>query len=657
VTGGARSYLVSYTCRPGSGTDAALISPTGIARTIHLSDGALRTIVWAGSLYLLVSEDARMASYLDENGERVGQPFEIAPEGFSATYVVAEAGRVVALLSRTPDGSYDPASGLWMTTIVDGRVSEAVPLEGWNVGPSSGPSFDGERLLVRYMVGGVFDRARIYALDGRIVRPDFELPLSAERDIADIVWQGQFYIVRYAGYTPQDQPVMIRLDRDGNPLERSPRPTVYGEWARSGDGFFAVRADGESFGSEGRRLHGTLLDSAGAPATSHTAPESPLAFCRLRQDGAVHVWDGKELVTAWREQSESPTGQVIRIAGTSRGGADVSIPLRESSNSGIASIASGGELNLVVWLDAERSVDPQRVLAARFSPREGLLDPEPIELSTSAWFAERPQVAWDGEQFIVVWGEGDLYGGEQVRLVASRVTTEGVVLDSEPVSLGDGTRSQMRPAVARSGEFVTIAWEEADAGIARAQVSFLHRDVKVRKLATRSGMVAFPPVNVASALPGGGGDPSAPSIACDERGCLALYLEGGTPIANVRSAFIDATLLALGGSIETSNKLGEQAESPVVIWDGRAFAASWTRKSENDYDVVMRRFEPDGLPVGTGEVSVAHSIEFERKPSLATRGDGKLVVLYERTAPEPAFGGTVQIFLRQEFQRLRASRR
>ncbi|MFA6958104.1 MAG: hypothetical protein WC538_19725 [Thermoanaerobaculia bacterium] len=657
VTGGTRSYLVSYSCGRGGGTDAALVGPNGIERTVHLSGGTINWIVWTGALYLLVSEDGRMASYLDESGDRVGLPFEVAPAGFYVTYVVAEAGHVVALLGNTPADTYDPTAALWMTTIVDGRVSEAIPLEGWNVGGSGQPSFDGERLLVRYMVGGVFDRARIYALDGRIIRPDFELPLSAERNIADITWQGEFYIARYTTNTSLDQSVILRLDRDGNPLDQSPTPTAGGVWGRSRGGFFAVLSTGDTLSAEGRRLYGTLLDLRGSPVQNLSAQGSPLAFCRLRQDNAAQAWDGRELITAWREQAESPTGYVLRIAGTFRGAADVSIPLRESTNSGIPSIASIAGMAMVVWLDAARSVDPQRVLAARFSPREGLLDPEPLVLSTRAWFAERPQVVWDGAQFVVVWGEGDLYGGEQVRMVASRVTAEGVVLDPEPVQLGDGRRSQIRPAIARSGEFVTIAWEEADALIVRAQVNFLHRDVKVRRLDTGLGMVAYPSVNVASAMPDGNSDPSAGSVACAERGCLVLYLEGGIPIANVRAAFIDVTLLTTGGSVETTTDLGGNSQSPVVIWNGREFAGSWSRRNGDDYDVIMHRFEPDGRPAETGEVPVAHSPEAETNPSLSTRGDGSVTVVYERTAVEPEFGGAVQIFLRQEFQRLRPSRR
>ena len=657
VTGGARSYLVSKPCGPDGGTDAALVSPTGSVRKIHLSDGALHAVVWTGSLYLLVADDRRMASYLDENGEPVGQPFELAPSGFITTHVVAEAGRVVALLAPTPDGSYDPTSGLWITTIVDGHVTEAIPLEGWDVGPDGAPSFDGERLLLRYMVAGVFDRARIYGLDGRIIRDDFELPLSAERNIADIVWQGEFHIVRYARYTSHDQTLMTRLDREGNPIDQSPIPTVYGQWARSGEGFLAVTTQPDQTGVIRRGLYGTLLDLGGSPVARGSAPQSPLAFCRLRQDSAVRAWNGHEFMTAWREQTDSPTGHVVRVAGSYPGTSDVSIPVRASTNSGIPSIASNPQTTLVVWLDAEPTIGTQRVLAARFSPREGMLDAEPIELSTSAWFAEQPEVVWDGKQFIVAWGEGDLYAGEKVRLVASRVTAEGLLLDPEPVRLGDGSRSQMRPALAMNGELVTIAWEEADARIARAQISFQHRDVMVRSLDTRSGILAYPPVRVASAAPDGSKEPTDPSIACDTFGCLALYVEGGIPNANVRSAFIDSMLLALGGDVEGSDFLRENSESPVVVWDGRAFVASWTRRAGDDYDVVMRQFEPDGRPAARGEVSVAHSVEIERSPSLATRGDGNVVVLYERTAPEPAFGGTVQIFLRQELQRRRASRR
>jgi hypothetical protein len=116
-----------------------------------------------------------------------------------------------------------------------------------------------------------------------------------------------------------------------------------------------------------------------------------------------------------------------------------------------ADIARGDQGALVVH--ASRTADGSRILAQPLDDVGVAVLAEPIELASGE--VGHPGVAWDGQQYMVVWEDASAIRGV-------RVSSSGSVLDGTPLSILGG----VSPAVAAAaGGFLTVA---IDGGAARA---------------------------------------------------------------------------------------------------------------------------------------------------------------------------------------------
>lgn len=92
-------------------------------------------------------------------------------------------------------------------------------------------------------------------------------------------------------------------------------------------------------------------------------------------------------------------------------------------------IATNGDIFFVVWQDLKNGKDYD-IYGARITVDSRVLDPEGIAVAKANGNQCRPSVSFDGENFIVVWMDNrDFIQSYHIR--AARVTTQGVVLDTE----------------------------------------------------------------------------------------------------------------------------------------------------------------------------------------------------------------------------------
>src|SRR3990172_2094154 len=103
-------------------------------------------------------------------------------------------------------------------------------------------------------------------------------------------------------------------------------------------------------------------------------------------------------------------------------------------------------------------------------PREGdpLSGPSPFELGPERTLsgvettqAEAPDVAWDGEDFLVVWSARQLTG---IDLFAIRVGPYGDPVDGRPWPVSSSPGNQRRPSIAWDGASHLVVWEDDRAG-------------------------------------------------------------------------------------------------------------------------------------------------------------------------------------------------
>ena len=109
-----------------------------------------------------------------------------------------------------------------------------------------------------------------------------------------------------------------------------------------------------------------------------------------------------------------------------------------SFNHDVTASTNGSDF-LVAWIEGRRDcvptcgIDPHSVLGARVSSSGALLDSVPLPLEERRTFVEKPVIAWDGENYVVLWSA--FANGWSVRGV--RVTPQGAIFEKEPN--GNGT--------------------------------------------------------------------------------------------------------------------------------------------------------------------------------------------------------------------------
>jgi hypothetical protein len=139
-------------------------------------------------------------------------------------------------------------------------------------------------------------------------------------------------------------------------------------------------------------------------------------------------------------------------------------------------IAQGGNGYLVVWTDARTdggrqsgsyySGNGSEIYAARLGSNGSLLDTTPIIVNQSPADQIRPNVAWNGQNWLVVWLSQEptqSYFGN--RVMAARVSPGGAVLDA-PIAISPFGVDVVEFAVSSDGNQWAVVWEGGSGGTA-----------------------------------------------------------------------------------------------------------------------------------------------------------------------------------------------
>ncbi|MEJ2555363.1 MAG: Ig-like domain-containing protein [Anaerolineae bacterium] len=139
-------------------------------------------------------------------------------------------------------------------------------------------------------------------------------------------------------------------------------------------------------------------------------------------------------------------------------------------------ITRGGDMFLAVWTetrtDAGRKIGSyydgsgSDIYAARLDANGNVIDSTPLIITQSAAEQNAPQVAWNGQNWLVVWLSQEptqFYWAWQV--MAARVSPQGVVLDSQPIPISNLSGSSSTVfTVDSDGSNWTVIWEGSSSG-------------------------------------------------------------------------------------------------------------------------------------------------------------------------------------------------
>ncbi len=117
-------------------------------------------------------------------------------------------------------------------------------------------------------------------------------------------------------------------------------------------------------------------------------------------------------------------------------------------------VAYGGGKYLVVWESGR--AEHADIYACRLDETGKPLDSQPILVCGAKECQDRPRAAWGKDCWLVVWE--DVRNDKDFDVYAARVTPEGKVLDPDGILVSGGENNQCSPDVAFNGENFLVAW-------------------------------------------------------------------------------------------------------------------------------------------------------------------------------------------------------
>ncbi|WNG30379.1 hypothetical protein F0U62_44985 [Cystobacter fuscus] len=543
--------------------------------------------------------------------------FERRPEGTEAleVRVPVEGGR---FLGETAGGLHfaEGGTGLGVRyghgTWVDAR-GERTPVPA---------RFEGDAIVLR-VPAPVVDASAYPAVLDPIVSPEFgmDTPVSAYTDndqAAPVVAHDgtNFFIVwedfRHAGYTElygaRVSGAGSLLDPTGlflsTALHHKYAPTVahdgtnflvvWESWTQSAVDIYATRVSST----------GTVLDPGGIALS--TAPG-------LQRAPAV-AHDGTNFLVVWQDQRNGNSD----IYGTRVSGAGTvldpsGLVISTAANEQLApSVAHNGTNFLVVWQDARSGVFD--IYGTRVNGSGTVLNTNGILISVAVNAQERPTVAYNGSDFVVVWedsrnGNADIYG--------ARVSTTGVVRNPSGIALSTHGNNQRAPQVARSGTDCLVVWHDTQAStLSGARLS------NTGVVLNPSDLLIAPMFSFTSRL----------SLASDGTNFLVAW---GAYASGGRNTDIQATRVTSAGvALDTPalpiSVAGNGQYTPVVAHDGTNFLVVWRDHRHTGSDIYAVRVSETGTVLDSSGIRLSpNNADQPFDPAVAHDGTNFLVVWQE----------------------------
>ena len=233
----------------------------------------------------------------------------------------------------------------------------------------------------------------------------------------------------------------------------------------------------------------------------------------------------------------------------------------------------------------------------------------PVETNVGAL---QPAVAFDGEDFLVVWADVNFQTSAQ-EVYGAQVKGDGTqVQPIGPISTVDSFVDSA-PSVAWNGTRFLVVWDE--------QFTSSDHDILGRRV-NRAGF----PLDMPFALASSAVNQTAPSVTAGGSTFYAVWT--ATPSSNdVYGGRVDtngALLDGNGGRVVVGASVGESA--PDVDWNGSSYLVTYERLFiANDPDIYGQRVDASANPVGT-TFPIATVSGAEQAPKVASNGSDHLVV-------------------------------
>jgi hypothetical protein len=254
-------------------------------------------------------------------------------------------------------------------------------------------------------------------------------------------------------------------------------------------------------------------------------------------------------------------------------------------------VAFDGTNYLVVWHDERSGIAQPDIYATRVAADGTVLDMAGIAICTSPRAQGHAEVAFDGENYLVVWQDGSSSSWD---IRASRVTTDGAVLDPNGFGVATTPISQWHPDIAFDGNNYFVVWME--------EVRYDTFDIYGARVSSAGVVLDQMPLRVCEA-PGAQWHPRVTSNP--GWGFMVAWQDYRRALWDVYAARVNTygAVLDPDGFVVCD---GSECYAPDLAFDGTLFLVAWHDKRSGGSDIYASRvttsgqpFDPLGIPVST----------------------------------------------------------
>ena len=614
-------------------TSGAVLDPAGIEIFAAHDEQVSPSVVFGGTDYLVVWEDHRRPPYSDIHGTRVATSGTVLdPSGIDicmATYwqkspfvafdgtnylVVWEDGRV---------GPYD----IYGTRVNQSGVvldSSGIAIStGWYYQYSPCVAFDGTNYLVVWQDGRSITEYDIYGtrLDKLgIVVDSLDIPIStapSPQEFPAVAFDGINYLVAWDDQRNGNYDIYgARVDQDGVVLDSSGIgvATGFSRWERApwvafdGTNYLVVWSDAYSGTTSiyGTRVDpsGTVLDTSGIFISVF---DSWVWGPCVASNGADYliVWSHRD---SWSE--DDIFGARVNQSGAVLDPSGIAISTAANMQEH-PSVAFDGNNYFVVWQD--RRSDLIDIYGARVDQLGTVLDPAGVFISPDANRDGPPRVAFDGTNYLVVWGDNRNYPYDDI--YGARVSQSGTVLDSSGIAICTARYVKLHPSVAFGDSTYFVAWQDrptvGDDDIYGARVT------KLGTVLDSSGI----PICLA------GGSQEHPSLAFDGDNYLVVWQDARNFYGDIYGTRVSQSGTVLDPiAIPICTALDHQW-FPSVLFHGTKYLVVWEdRRAGAYFDVYGALVNQSGVVEDTLGIAICTEPDNQRHSSLGFDGANYFVV-------------------------------
>ena len=279
-------------------------------------------------------------------------------------------------------------------------------------------------------------------------------------------------------------------------------------------------------------------------------------------------------------------------------------------------VAFDGTNYLVVWQEDRGGGPPFDIYGMRITPGGYYLDTDPIPISTVSGSQEYPAVAFDNDStFLVVWQ--DDRSGSSHDIYGARVTTSGNVLDPPGIAISTATGRQRFPSVAFDGTNFLVVWGDERGGVSTDDI--------YGTLVQPNGNVSSPSGNIIADDDYWQDNPSVAFdgtnylVVWDDYG-------SGTFDEDIYGVRVNQTGVPIDGSSIAISTADNGQYRPVVAFDGTNYLVVWfDRRISNASDIYGTRVHQNGTILDASGIPIIAFSGTQQYPFIVFDGTNYLV--------------------------------